>query len=1185
MINHIHLFIDGREVEFSKDPSILYNYKETDLTNPTTVKNSFSKTIEIEGTNINNSIFGHIWNLERWQDVGEYGGPSFDPTKKASFELYVNGDLYEKGYCKLVDIRKTGNYIVYGITLFGGVGSFFSNLQSRGNDDEKLTLADLDFDGVNLDFNITKETVDDAWHRLAGDSQYGDPYRKYDYINFAVTSEGIPEGFSADKFIINNRNNLYPAPEGAQGFQCVYDGNVQENGYIMADMSKELTMDTSFDLRSYLLRPVVNVSKIFDAIRNPANNGGWEVQFDSHFFQYENPYYSDAWMTLPRIPELNLTHQETNVVTGSLTKDGTNYYDLNFTKGNCSNVDLAFTVYVTPETTPSSDELYCNTTVTTSTPRSRISYIERFGYSGSYVIKLEALNDDNEVVGEGDPIVVCSQYGSYVDSSTKGAKNTVVKTGYLVKKAGTYVFCDFSGNTLVFHTKLRSYSNWTRLRLNVVNPFYESEDYTGIFVAHFDSDYSADLLVENKKQLFYYEQSDYMDGDYSYNQVKYRHFVYGEWGIQFSSLRSNSDEWEEFISGTPVPKSVLLKTNFSVADFLLSYSKLFGLYFYYDPNEEPSLAGADKGVIHIMDRDTFFTDEVVDINELIDRKKTINIVPRTAQTKWYSFSYGSGEGEAETEFKNNYGYTYGRQLVNTDTNFDSDVTELYTDNIFKNGVMVQEKDSAFALLRSGLSTVWNNGFTYYHYKENSSGELDTVETVLSGTKSTANISPINNSSLLYFDSLPKLQIHKEENGAGAGENILLFFDSMQNVSATYYLTDDVPDMWELNDGTPCWLQSYYYTTDAGGNTIVIPRTSLPFFTRDIYDSGVSGNIIHSWNFGHPRETYVPMTASTDGDCIYDKMWKNYFSDLYSNNNKIVTASMWFKGKPSVDWLRRFYWWDNSIWKMNSIKDWDISSYDSTEVEFIKVLDMENYQLERISYFGDFVIILDQTQIGKSGGTVTGRIKQQGNYYVSFDETLPVRSAGGNEYWDSATYISPMSGTGTVIPFTVTIPANPTNYNRIFQLKVWDNNDNNKDAFITQFGNDGPELYFNPSTYSVGGIAQTLSLNYVATNMNNATLTASATSWITVGTISNGILSVSIPYNSGSNRSGTVTLTGTGLNGNTLTATATINQSTGVVTVNAEPSSITFDYDRSSTSPGSDITITSNGSWTLTSEDI
>ena len=60
MKTDIKLFIGGKEIEFNSDPKILFNYKVTDINNPTAVKNSYSKTIEIESTPKNNEAFQNI---------------------------------------------------------------------------------------------------------------------------------------------------------------------------------------------------------------------------------------------------------------------------------------------------------------------------------------------------------------------------------------------------------------------------------------------------------------------------------------------------------------------------------------------------------------------------------------------------------------------------------------------------------------------------------------------------------------------------------------------------------------------------------------------------------------------------------------------------------------------------------------------------------------------------------------------------------------------------------------------------------------------------------------------------------------------------------------------------------------------------------------------------------------------
>lgn len=63
-------------------------------------------------------------------------------------------------------------------------------------------------------------------------------------------------------------------------------------------------------------------------------------------------------------------------------------------------------------------------------------------------------------------------------------------------------------------------------------------------------------------------------------------------------------KWDnQIISDTPITKDMLLKTESSPADYLLSYSKMFGLYFVKD---------ADTKTITVYNRNSFFQNEVED---------------------------------------------------------------------------------------------------------------------------------------------------------------------------------------------------------------------------------------------------------------------------------------------------------------------------------------------------------------------------------------------------------------------------------------------------------------------------------------------------------------------------------------------------------------------------------------------
>ena len=67
MKQDVRLYINDKLVDFSNELSMPFIYQLEDTNNPTAVKNSWTKSITIVGTDNNNKIFGEIYNLDRQQ--------------------------------------------------------------------------------------------------------------------------------------------------------------------------------------------------------------------------------------------------------------------------------------------------------------------------------------------------------------------------------------------------------------------------------------------------------------------------------------------------------------------------------------------------------------------------------------------------------------------------------------------------------------------------------------------------------------------------------------------------------------------------------------------------------------------------------------------------------------------------------------------------------------------------------------------------------------------------------------------------------------------------------------------------------------------------------------------------------------------------------------------------------------
>lgn len=1195
MRNDIELYINDQPIEFSADPKILLNYNETDFHNPTIIKNSFTKQIEVQGTSANNRVFNDIWKLDRIQYTN-----LFNPIKKASFKLFVGGDLQEKGYCKLNSVTSANNTLKYSITLYGGLGDFLYSLMYDG--DNKKNLASLSYStsdrvAPSLDFNINKDTVNAAWGQLTGTgSDVVDD--KWNVINFIPAYNGLPDDFDSDKVLINNYNLDHyifqnTVTSGGKTYRGMLDNQPNNNGYTLGELSEEMTEWETYDLRSYLQRPVISMRRIIQACCQPENNGGYQVKLDEHFFNSENPYYWDSWLTLPMLKSLERDSNESIDVTGTtVARNNSGIWSLTYPSiplGKLNNVNMRVNVSFTPDSSSSAQNLYSArhyTSRTTPTLQS-FTFVKKFDYSAGVIIQLLGYDSSNNVVGKSKVYQLSTEknlpnsqnplYTGFGDDK----ENYEFIQGSWIKSGNTYSFVNADGQNVDLVFTFSNNVQFSRLAFKVyVNsgsdvryafqgqPYYTNTNKDGSMTLYSSINYNT-------------------TGNSRDSDVFALDRVIGKINVAISDFQAIETVYESMFTNTLITKADLLgagsdSSSKSPADYLISYLKLFGLYLYFDSTEESDDESKyPSGVIHIMDRDTFYTDEIVDLSNLIDYSKNLVITPATANAKWYRFDLEQAESQAQIDYNTEYNTNYGSQLISTNYEFDNNTTDLYDGNAFKGGIMVREKDKYYKQPVSGIPPYVFNGMTYQLFSMNGT-DLETyeIEQEITPTNSWRNI---NTLGLDNYDCFPKLQLHQKENSGVDGEDILVFLKGTVSTDGeagktNYYLTDDVNEMVYLNDATACWIltNSEY---NANGNRIAYKINYLPFFTRDIILAGQEGNIVHSWNFGHPQSTFVPNTFTTEGDSIYDKCWKNYINDLYDVNTRLLScySIINFDGKPWPYWLRRFYWFENSIWRLNSIKDLNLSDFAPTQLEFVKVQDIENYKLDRIRYSGTAYIVFNENEIGYQGGTVSGNIHLQGGGYWTFSDGITSVDEEGNSHsYSSEDFVSPFNGSGVNSPITVTVPANTGNTDLTWYVSfIYD--DVYYYGSFKQLTNNTPYMTITPSAQTVSWNTTTVYFDYIAKHIFNLS-TYFSVPWGTIELIE-GKVKLTLEQNTEDNaRTGVIQLTGDDSEDNQIIVTATITQNSSSIEVSTD--NLVLDYN---TNPKT-FTITSNSEWTITSVD-
>lgn len=906
MKRNISLYIGGAKVDLSNDSLILYNYTAEQLSNPTIVKNEYSQQITLQGTERNNRIFGGIFKLDRNQlytNTNNATGVNFDASRKTAFVVYDGDDVVESGYVKLDNVKNTNGKITYSISLYGGLGSFFYGL-SYDNEGNPLTLASLDF-GEDLSFNINAQNITDAWRVLNG----GATIAKWQILNFAPCYNGYPEDFAKDKVILRADN------AGLQT-SVTEDGKTYttQNGYVIAQLERDYTALEMQDFRSYLQRPILSVKKMIEAICNPANNGGYTVELDPLFFNDNNPYWARLWMSLPMFSSLPKQSERVEQIDvdyiGDYRFDSETTYDV-ITAGSFGNeatIDIKIGMQAEVGITNPPQRLYMSSTGV----------------------------DPNDMTGKRDV-----QY--FIFAEVVAMSGSTIVGGAPV---------------MMFQTALPDgkFNVWTPQQvanLTGYAPLYPSSGYnTNLFDGTFDLRGEFDALFTNEASnlingegvtnvscnVTVVRVETYTDADD--NVIDYEHSFEGlqlftsqtdtgsnvEVGLAPTAVGTFTQRTSTNIrSGALITQKMLLNSEKTPAQYLISYCKLFGLTF---------LADKVGKKISIMARNTLYGDsDVIDLTDKIDTGKEIALTPFVFETKYYNMGYGDVKGQYAEVYKETYNTDYGDKKINTGYEFDSQTKELLTDNAYNAVVEVLEKSKAFVNVTTSGGKIVPAAFL--------DGGQYTLRTADGDTKEIDIPVPNSNSSLVYFnddfptyDLFSKAQFHEAENKPLDMTDVLLFFQGVADVSVKYpslRVTDDTGEMTVLNEGESCWLWR--------ASTFIVSQ--LPMFGRYMWNN--AGEITHSIDFGTPKELDMPQVVHPENVAVYPRFWQSYISDRYDVNSRVMTAYVDLSGLVvDRNLLRRFFYYEGALWVLNKIINYSITSYDRTQCEFVKVIDIDNY---------------------------------------------------------------------------------------------------------------------------------------------------------------------------------------------------------------------------------------------------
>lgn len=745
MKRRITLYINGERAEVSDDALVLLNYAITDISNPAVIKNSYSQTVTLPGTEANNRIFGASFRLDR--TVGPTG---FNASQRTPFAIYrESGEILASGYCRLDRVLTQGGAAhSYDVTLFGGLGSFIYEMSMKDTGD-KMSLADLDY-GEDLDFVINAQTVADAWARLGGDSSKP---AKWDTINFAPALNGIPKtSFAADRAVAIPTDIGLPAQE---------DTHTTKDGYTLITLADNVDEWAAKDLRSYLQRPVVSVRKIIEAI---ARTSSWNVDTSD----LADVPFLDAWLTRPLLPSLGGYKQAVTIVT--LTPSGTSAISAGDVLGQFDVTDA-----------PAG-----------STLTARMRYTPAFKVDGLSTGTLYPVADLGDQWLEN---VIFIQAVGYASDDTKVAAGPVVA---LYQSPQVYTpeemaqRCGYTPDPM--NTAFE----------NGVSESGVTYDGVGGIFSRSAGPVSFGIEGQNIDYIKIVQSVYTWDADSDTAQVGAALFN-GAPPSQVLILGATAPDaigtgtvasGDTLRSGATVTKELMLSSSKTPAEYLISICKMLGMYI---------VADAATKSVRIIKRKSFFVDETIDLSRRIDRIRDIDLHPIPFEAKWYELRQDGIGGAFEQEYKQTEGVQYGIKRLDTGYDFDAEVKDLLQGSALRSCAEVLNYSTMLNVIM-GTDILYPSPFvkpgnTFTLWDESGDGEDYDVPVIpISATVDWLD------TDFPGYDKQTRAEFRDKDGNAIEGADVLLMHTGAVSYDQIH-LTDDLAIMDILGIG-PCWQFIY-----------------------------------------------------------------------------------------------------------------------------------------------------------------------------------------------------------------------------------------------------------------------------------------------------------------------------------------------------------------------------------------
>lgn len=628
---NIRLFIENNELDLDNEVQVAITKQFEDITNPTTIINDWSKTVEIPFSQNNNNIFGHIYNPDKINIDGGDIGVYFNPLKKLNFRLQDSDNVIMTGYCKLNEVKQVGGRGTYSLTLFGELGRIFSEMKKITFDE---TTEDTNYliDGSEyVDEYINKELIYNSW-TSTGQSSPNLTGDFTNYIGFAPNNSFNEEfdyktwqkgELESDTF--ENTLNLHSFTE----ITGVQPSTAIPNGLLPREIG---------EYRSYFQLPYIYFNKLFKIFQEKAEDiTGYKFNLSSNWFNTSNPYWYDLVYMLKRLDSANGDSYNNfySNITGYDSVGGSSYllvrWDLNdFTLEHnkrlfTNNVITEQIPILTHETRVNRINITDNNLVTI------LNYkLNTFFYTPTSGVRIKPNNGLLvTVIIQGENNITESKEYLIIDENSTLTYNdaTVIKTGT---------------------------SSTTQLDVPLIDVYFSlMKEKFGNYV---ETSCKVRWLVDSYPFTGAVQGTSYYYLNYTDNPC-------------LLNAKISGKHWAR--SNAKITLNTLWNYNYNLFNEILNYCKMYRIGVFINEYDR---------IISFIPLSEYFSNYTIeDWTDRIDKSKDYNIKPITFKNKYVLFNYEDNNTKLGKQYLDKYGANYGEKRLITDYNFNDDVEKLFND--------------------------------------------------------------------------------------------------------------------------------------------------------------------------------------------------------------------------------------------------------------------------------------------------------------------------------------------------------------------------------------------------------------------------------------------------------------------------------------------------------------------------